>query len=120
MLVKVYKGNGFSRRAGMHRLMRFWRARIRALRAPAASALRRGQASVAYAPMVFGIILECRSASLRNERSASPESPEHLSEGKIDASVARQRILPVLERSDPVMDETRGTAPHRDVAVFEE
>jgi hypothetical protein len=29
-----------------------------------------------YAPMVFGIILECRSASLRNERSASPESPK--------------------------------------------
>jgi hypothetical protein len=27
-------------------------------------------------PMVFGIILECRSASLRNERSASPESPK--------------------------------------------
>ena len=27
------------------------------------------------APMVFGIIPECRSASLRNERSASPESP---------------------------------------------
>jgi hypothetical protein len=32
-------------------------------------------ASVAYAPMVFGIIPECRSDSLRNERSASPESP---------------------------------------------
>ena len=28
-----------------------------------------------YAPMVFGIIPECRSASFRNERSASPESP---------------------------------------------
>src|SRR5262245_7669677 len=27
------------------------------------------------APMVFGIIPECRSASLRNTRSASPESP---------------------------------------------
>jgi hypothetical protein len=25
--------------------------------------------------MVFGIIPECRSASIRNERSASPESP---------------------------------------------
>jgi len=25
-------------------------------------------------PMVFGIIPECRSASLRNQRSASPES----------------------------------------------
>ena len=35
MLVKVYNdwdaGNGFSRRAGMHRLMRFWRVRFRAL-----------------------------------------------------------------------------------------
>src|SRR6266852_2715768 len=28
-----------------------------------------------YAPMVFGIIPECRSASFRHERSASPESP---------------------------------------------
>ena len=28
-----------------------------------------------YAPMVFGIIPECRSASLRIKRSASPESP---------------------------------------------
>ena len=27
-----------------------------------------------YAPMVFGIIPECRSASFRNRRSASPES----------------------------------------------
>ena len=90
----------------MHRLMRFWRVRFRALRAPAASALRRGQrerpflrngalpplrsgqvsldeaehfpaqsrSQRRYAPMVFGIIPECRSASLRNERSASPES----------------------------------------------
>jgi len=31
-----------------------------------------------YAPMVFGIIPECRAASLRNERSASPESPARL------------------------------------------
>src|SRR5205085_2345093 len=29
-----------------------------------------------YAPMVFGIIPECRSAFLRNERSASPEYPQ--------------------------------------------
>jgi len=28
-----------------------------------------------YAPMVFGFIPECRSGSLRNQRSASPESP---------------------------------------------
>jgi hypothetical protein len=28
-----------------------------------------------YAPMVFGIIPECRSASFRKERSASPEFP---------------------------------------------
>jgi hypothetical protein len=28
-----------------------------------------------YAPMVFGIIPECRSGSLRNKRLASPESP---------------------------------------------
>jgi len=47
MLVKVYKGRvqvtvsvGVR---GMHRPMRFWRVRFRALRAPAASALRRGQ-----------------------------------------------------------------------------
>src|SRR5437879_8145511 len=47
MRVKAYTGrrlgDGFSRRAGMHRLMRFWRVRFRWLRAPAASALRRGQ-----------------------------------------------------------------------------
>src|SRR6266436_8024346 len=46
MRVKAYEGrgpgDGFSRRAGMHRLMLSWRVRFRALRAPAASALRRG------------------------------------------------------------------------------
>src|SRR5258705_11141561 len=46
MRVKAYKGrgpgNGFSRRAGMHRLMLSWRGGFMALRAPAASALWRG------------------------------------------------------------------------------
>jgi hypothetical protein len=54
-------GNGFSRRAGMHRPMRFWRVRFRALRAPAASSVRD------HPGMPFGF--------LRNKRSASPESP---------------------------------------------
>jgi hypothetical protein len=40
------------------------------------SALRRGQAFfLRCAPMVFGFILECRSDSFQNERSASSESP---------------------------------------------
>ena len=37
-----------------------------------------------YAPMVFGIIPECRSASFRNQRSASPESPTMVDEQKRD------------------------------------
>jgi hypothetical protein len=40
-----------------------------------------------YAPMVFGIIPECRSASFRNKRSASPESP------LIAAAECRKKIL---------------------------
>ena len=63
MRVKEYNGrgpgNGLNRRAGMHRVMRFG-----------------GCDSERYAPMEFGIIPECRSASPRNERSASPESPQ--------------------------------------------
>ena len=35
--------------------------------------------------LVPGELLECRSALLGNERSASPESSRHLSERKIDA-----------------------------------
>jgi hypothetical protein len=34
--------------------------------------------------MVFGIIPECRSAYLRNKRSASPESPLAIEPNKID------------------------------------
>jgi hypothetical protein len=41
-----------------------------------------------YAPMVFGIIPECRSASLRIERSASPESP-HEVEGERTFLISR-------------------------------
>jgi hypothetical protein len=37
-------------------------------------------ASVATAPMVFGIIPECRSASVRDQRSGLPESPSTASE----------------------------------------
>src|SRR6266852_2620044 len=48
-----------------------------------------------------------------------PTVSEHLSEGKIDASSAGQRVLPVLERSNAVIDEACGTAPHRDVTAFE-
>jgi hypothetical protein len=36
------------------------------------------------APMVFGIIPECRSASFRNQRSASPESPLGAAELRLD------------------------------------
>src|SRR5690349_14647630 len=44
---------------------------------------------------------------------------EHLSEGQIDASGACQRMPPLPERSDTVIDESRGTAPHRNVTAFE-
>src|ERR1700674_2013309 len=44
---------------------------------------------------------------------------EHLSERKIDAISASQRMLPVLKRSDTVIDKACGTAPHRDVTAFE-
>src|SRR5712692_8229401 len=48
-----------------------------------------------------------------------PTASQHLSEGKIDASSPGQRMLPVLERRDAVIDEACGTAPHRDVTAFE-
>src|SRR5712691_8814514 len=48
-----------------------------------------------------------------------PTASEHLSKGKIDASGAGHWVLPVLERRDAVINETCGTAPHRDVAAFE-
>ena len=44
---------------------------------------------------------------------------EHLSERKVDASSAGQRMLPVLKRRDTVIDKASGTAPHRDVTAFE-
>src|SRR5216684_7569316 len=44
---------------------------------------------------------------------------EHLPERKVDASGAGQRMLPILKRSDSVIDEACGTAPHRDVTAFE-
>src|SRR5258708_26963886 len=44
---------------------------------------------------------------------------EHLSEREIDAISAGQRMLPILKGSDTVIDKARGTAPHRDVTVFE-
>jgi hypothetical protein len=43
----------------------------------------------------------------------------HLSEGKIDAIRAGQRMLPVLEGRDAAIDEACGTAPHHDVTAFE-
>src|SRR5260370_37826984 len=44
---------------------------------------------------------------------------EHLSERKIDAMRAGQQMLPVLKGRDTVIDQARGTAPHRDVTAFE-
>jgi hypothetical protein len=57
----------------MHRLMRHLAGAIQTTKPNAF--LHNRVASVATLRMVFGIIPECRSASLRNERSASPESP---------------------------------------------
>src|SRR5437667_920388 len=48
-----------------------------------------------------------------------PAVSEHLPESKIDASGAGQRMPPLPERSDTVIDEASGTAPHRDVTAFE-
>jgi hypothetical protein len=39
------------------------------------NSLHNRDASVAYIPMLFGIIPECLSESSRNQRSPSPESP---------------------------------------------
>ena len=44
---------------------------------------------------------------------------EHLSKGKVDAGAASQRMLPILERTDTVINESSGTAPHHDVTAFE-
>ena len=44
---------------------------------------------------------------------------EHFPKRKVDSNVAGQRMLPVLERSDTVIDKTGGAAPHCDVAVFD-
>ena len=51
---------------------------------------------------------------------ADAEVSEHLSKSKIQASGARQRMLPVLERSDAVIYEACGTAPYRDVTTFDD
>ncbi len=40
------------------------------------------------------------------------------SEGKIDASGARQRMLPLLERRDAALDESYGAAPQEKLAVI--
>jgi transposase, IS6 family len=50
--------------------------------------------------MVFGIIPECRSASLRNERSASPESPPERNLHVDHVTIWRwvQRCAPELNR----------------------
>ena len=44
---------------------------------------------------------------------------EHLAERQIDAGGAGQRVLPGFQRRDAVIDEARGTAPDRHVAVFD-
>src|SRR2546425_805026 len=44
---------------------------------------------------------------------------EDFPKGKIDASVAGQWMLPLLERSDAVINEASGTAPHHDITAFE-
>lgn len=44
---------------------------------------------------------------------------EHFPKGKIDASGASQRMLPITERRYAVIDEACGTAPHHDISAFE-
>ena len=43
---------------------------------------------------------------------------EHFPKGKIDPRGAGQRMLPLLERRNTVIDKACGTAPHRDVTRF--
>ena len=50
--------------------------------------------------MVFGIIPECRSASLRKERSASPESPVHCVSGIQELSSLGIRFIATSQGLD--------------------
>src|SRR5260370_40096201 len=50
--------------------------------------------------------------------SGMPAISEHFSEGKVYASGAGQRMLPILDRGDAVIDEACWTAPHRNVTAF--
>src|SRR5439155_7487084 len=66
---------------------------------------------------------EVRNTRIRRHSTANgprlPKVSEHFPEGKIDASGSGQRMPPLPERSDTVIDEASGTAPHRDVTAFE-
>jgi hypothetical protein len=68
------------------------------------------------------------AAEPAGQRSADPCSSAEsflpgqltdLSECKIDASGAGQRVLAVLEQRDALINEARGAAPYHDVTAFE-
>src|SRR5438067_10645537 len=63
--------------------------------------------------MVFGIIPECRSASLRNERSASPESHQRRQRGLLSSSFRRASKTGGGQRSSSATENFRGAAGER-------
>ena len=61
--------------------------------------------------MVFGIIPECRSASLRKKRSASPESPPISWKGTLQQYVGRLHRLHDGKKVVQVYDYVDGCVP---------
>src|SRR5688500_13544168 len=50
-----------------------------------------------------------------------PLSPsEDLSEGKVDSNRTCQRVVPVLQRRDAVIEEASRSAPHRNVSALDQ
>jgi hypothetical protein len=63
--------------------------------------------------------LPATSIAARPLSAQDADVSEHLPKGKVDSSSAGQRMLPIAERSDTVIDEASGTAPHHDVTAFQ-
>jgi hypothetical protein len=63
----------------------------------------------------------CRDANISIESAQAWhwEVSEYLSEGRIDASSACERMLSSFERSNSVIHKARGTTPYDNIAAFE-
>ena len=63
----------------------------------------------------------CRGRERRHARDAhlGKSASEHLPERQVDPRGAGQRVVPVLESGDTVIDEARGTSPYRDIPAFD-